>query len=126
MAAYEITVSASFPARHSVTLPDGANEPPHQHDWQAEAILRADRLDANGFVADFVAVQQALADVTAPLARADLNELLGPAASAERLAQHLAGQLQKRLGRKLHCLRVQEAPGCWAAFYPGGGAARPA
>ena len=120
MAAYEVSVSASFAARHSVTLPDGSAEPAHEHQWQVVAAFRAEKLDAGGFVMDFVVIQQALAELTAGLAGADLNELLGRAASAERLTEHLAADLGRRLGRQVHCLRVREAPGCWAAFYPGG------
>jgi len=118
MAVYEVSVTASFPARHGVALPDGAEEPPHEHQWQVVAVLRAEALDGSGFVVDFVAAQQALTSLAAGLAKANLNEVLGRAASAERLAEHLAGELAQRLGKGVYCLRVQEAPGCWAAFYP--------
>ncbi len=119
MAAYEVSVSASFRARHSVALPDGTMEPAHEHDWQVVAVFRAPGLNDDGFVVDFLAVREALAAVTGELAGADLNQALGAHASAERLAEHLAAGLAAAMQRELHCLRVREGPGCWAAFYPG-------
>ena len=124
MAAYEVTVSSSFVARHSVRAPGGEMEGPHEHDWQVTAAFRADALDENGFVVDFLVVQQALAGITDKLGGTDLNQAVPECpggVSAERLAEHVAQRLQCKVGREVYCLRVSEAPGCTAAYYPGGG-----
>lgn len=122
MGFYEVTVSARFVARHSVALPDGSAEVPHEHEWCVTAAFRADRLDENGFVIDFTAVQAVLAEIAGELEGKNLNDSPlcadGGAATAERLAEGLAGWLAQRSGRDVHCLRVTEAPGCDAAFYP--------
>ncbi len=123
MPIYEATVEVRFAARHSVRLPGGAMEQPHEHDWRATATFRAEGLGEDGFVIDFLAVEAALREIVAGLAGKDLNDLVGgPAggASAERVAEYLARALERRLGRQVHCVRVTEAPGCTAAFYPRG------
>ena len=126
MSTYEVSVQGSFRAKHSVRLPDGSYEPPHQHDWQATSTFRASRLDDTmGVVIDFLEVEASLKAVMAQLDGADLNELpvfSDGRPSAERVAEHVAKALSVRLGgdRRLYRLAVTEAPGCSAAFYPGG------
>jgi len=124
MATYEASVTASFAARHSVRMPDGNMEQPHQHDWQVTAAFRADRLDANGFVIDFLRAREALDEVASELAGADLNDITNcPAgASAERVAEYIARSLHCKVGREPYCVSVGESPGCAAAFYPGSAA----
>ncbi len=97
-------------------------ESPHEHNWVVTASFRADGLDTDGFVVDFVTVRAALAEITGELEGADLNDLLPPdfAATAECLAEYLAGRLTERLDRDVHCVRVTEEAGCEAAYYPAG------
>ena len=124
MATYEVTVSSSFAARHSGRAPGGEREGPHEHDWHVTAAFRTDALDENGFVVDFLVVQQALAGITDKLGGTDLNQAVPECpggVSAERLAEHVARRLQYKVGREVYCLRVSEAPGCAAAYYPRGG-----
>jgi len=120
---YEVSADAAFSATHSVRQPDGSMEAPHQHDWRVTVAFRSGALDADGFVMDFLALREALAKVTASLRESDLNAALGAAeggASAERLAESIARRLAEELGREPHCVRVVEAPGCTAAFFPAG------
>jgi 6-pyruvoyltetrahydropterin/6-carboxytetrahydropterin synthase len=119
MSTYEVSVSASFRARHAVATPDGTMEPPHEHDWRVEAVFRADQLDDDGFVVDFLAVREALDAALAPLGGGDLNAVLDAPASAERVAEFVAAAIGGRCAGP-YCVRVEEAPGCRAAFYPGG------
>ena len=123
MSIYEVSADAAFSATHSVRGPDGSMEVPHQHDWRVTAAYRAGALDADGFVMDFLALREALEKVTASLRQADLNTVLsaaGGGASAERLAESIARRLAEELGQEPHCVRVVEAPGCTAAFFPAG------
>jgi 6-pyruvoyl-tetrahydropterin synthase len=119
---YEVSADAAFRATHSVRRPDGSMESAHQHDWRVTAAFRSGALDADGFVMDFLALREALAKVTASLRQSDLNAALDAAdgASAERLAESIARRLAEELGREPHCVRVVEAPGCTAAFFPAG------
>ncbi len=121
MGTYEVSVSAAFAASHAVRTLSGEMEPPHDHDWRVTAMFRATELDADGFVIDFAAVQAALAALCRGFQGRRLNDVLdhgGEGVSAERLARVLADELAARLGRGIHCLRVSEAPGCAAAYYP--------
>jgi 6-pyruvoyl-tetrahydropterin synthase len=125
MSVYEASAEAGFRAGHAVRAPDGSMEAAHEHDWRVTATFRAGTLNANGFVVDFLAVRSALERATGELAGRDLNAAIGPpgtGASAERVAEHLAGRLAELLDRRPHCVRVVEAPGCTAAFYPEGSA----
>ena len=122
MAAYEVEVSAEFSATHAARLASGPLEEPHAHPWRVTAVYRAEALDKSGFVVDFLAVQGALASLAGELAGADLNQIvppIGQGASAERVAEYLARRLAAALGREAFCVRVSEAPGCRAAYYPG-------
>jgi len=119
MSTFEVSVSASFRARHAVATPSGPLEPPHEHDWRVEAVYRADALDADGFVVDFLAARDALDAALTPLTGADLNGALDAPASAERLAAFIAAALTRH-GLTPYRVAVEEAPGCRAAFYPAG------
>jgi len=124
MGLYEVSVDHAFNARHALRLPDGTWERPHSHLWRVTATFRARRLDdVMGVVIDFLDVQRALEKVDHNLQGADLNELpafQGASPSAERLAEHVARRLADRLGARcgLYRVRITEAPGCSAAFYP--------
>jgi len=121
MGVYEVIVSSRFSARHGVALPDGVMEEPHEHIWVITACFRADELDENGFVVDFTKIQKALNEIVSQLEGSNLNKLLtsySGGATAECLAEYLAGQLSQRIGRDVYFVRVSEAPGCSAAFYP--------
>jgi 6-pyruvoyl-tetrahydropterin synthase len=131
---YEITVDRSFTALHSLPLPTGEMEPKHDHHWHVTAGFRSNVLDeVMGVVIDFLAVDGALKAICHRLEGSDLNALPAFAdgkASAERVAQSLADTLRDSLaehvgdpdsGRPwLAFLRVTEAPGCAATFFPYG------
>ena len=126
MPIYEASVSRAFTASHSLRLPDGSAEPPHEHTWRMTATFRTDRLEpVMGVVIDFVAVEKALDLIVAQLDGTNLNALSAFAdgrCSAECVAEHLAGRLSSMIagGQMLHRFSVTEAPGCTAAYYPRG------
>lgn len=124
MSLYEITVDAEFKAMHSLPLPDGGSEMPHEHTWCVSVTFRSDKLaEPMGVVVDFLEVREALDAITARLRDKDLNkhEAMGNLApSAERVAESIAGLLAETLGNAatlLYKVEVTEAPGCRAAFY---------
>ena len=116
---YEVTVEASFVARHGIRLPDGTVEPSHEHDWRVTARFVGSQLDACGLLVDFDAVKAALVQVLAPLRGADLNRtpaLHGLNPTAENVAHVILEGLFERCGRdpRLFSVTVTEAPGCAA------------
>lgn len=121
---YEAGVTHSFKARHALRLVDGTNEDSHEHTWRMTACFRSEMLDEPmGVVIDFIEVKNVLKEIADKLEGTDLNALeafLKAGPSAERLAEFISGLLAKKLkhGNLLHCLRITEAPGCEAAFYP--------
>lgn len=125
MGTYEVSVDHAFSARHAVRLPDGSWEAPHCHLWQVTATFRSERLhEVMGVVVDFLDVQRALEKIDGKFQGADLNELSafdGMSPSAERVAEYIAARLAAHLGPAcgLYCVKITEAPGCGAAFYPG-------
>ncbi len=125
MSLYEITVDAGFTATHSLPLPDGGSEPPHEHAWGVSATFRSDRLaEPMGVVIDFIEVRNALEAVAGRFEGGDLNKheaLGGESPSAERVAECIAGllaQISPEAAKLLYRIEITEAPGCKAAFYP--------
>ena len=123
---YEATVERSFTATHAVALPEGSIEPPHLHQWNVTAAFRSERLDEPmGVVVDFLAADNALQQILGELDGRDLSDLpqfTNGRGSAERVAEWIARSLLSRLscGNLLYRVRVTEAPGCAASFYPTG------
>ena len=126
MSVYEATVERAFRAVHALRLPGGTAEAPHEHTWHVTAAYRSETLEEPmGVVIDFTAVAEALDAVVEACDGLDLNALpafSGAGPSAERVAEWLAGLLERRLpsGGRLYSITVSEAPGCRAAFYPAG------
>jgi 6-pyruvoyltetrahydropterin/6-carboxytetrahydropterin synthase len=123
IAIYEASVSRAFSASHSILLPDGQPETPHDHLWHVTATFRsADLQGPSAVVIDFVEVQRALDAMAGELEGTSLNAMpffADGRCSAERVAEYLCGDLARRLrGRQPWRLSVSEAPGCSAAFYP--------
>jgi 6-pyruvoyltetrahydropterin/6-carboxytetrahydropterin synthase len=127
---YEIAVEAEFCAAHALLI-GGVREPVHGHNWKVTVVVGGDRLDADGLLVDFHALQGLVTQVLAPFQNADLNaapafKALNP--SAEHVARHIAEGVGAGLERggsgthsapiKLVFVRVTEAPGCSVVYRP--------
>jgi 6-pyruvoyl-tetrahydropterin synthase len=122
---YEASVSRAFTASHSVLLPKGLPEEPHEHLWHVTATFRAEKLqEPMGVVIDFQEVEAALDRIVQRLEGTNLNALpffADGRCSAERVAEYLCGELARTIAPcKPWRVAVTEAPGCSAAFYPEG------
>ncbi|MGB0766627.1 MAG: 6-pyruvoyl trahydropterin synthase family protein [Phycisphaeraceae bacterium] len=126
---YEITVESVFAAAHAIRLPDGSLEPAHGHNWPVTLTVRADRLDDIETVCDFHLLQDLLDRALAPWQNNDLNrcEPFADAAgelkvnpTAERVARAISDKVFPSLPESctLVSVRVGEAPGCTASYYP--------
>jgi 6-pyruvoyltetrahydropterin/6-carboxytetrahydropterin synthase len=123
---FEISIQAEFSAAHALVIA-GQREPVHGHNWHVTAVVAGPKLDADGLLCDFHAVERALAEVIAPFRNADLNKVapftdVNP--SAEHVALHIAQALASRLtgvlppGAAIASVRVTEATGCAATYRP--------
>ncbi len=120
---FEVSVRDWFAAAHRLRLPDGTFEPLHGHNWQVEVTCAGAALDAMGVLVDFVALRAALRCVLGELHDTHLNELPAFAdrnPSAENVAVHIAERLGAEFphGQGLHCVQVEEEPGCVARYFP--------
>lgn len=119
---YELSVQRVFSAAHALLL-GGRREPLHGHDWRVTVVVAGTKLDRDGLLCDFHALQAALDSILAPFRNANLNEVepftrVNP--SAEQVARHIADRLAPALppGVRLARVHVTEAPGCEATYRP--------
>ena len=123
---FEVTVETEFCAAHALRGEAREIEPLHGHNFKVHVTVGGEKLDALGTLIDFRDLQRLLereldgwrnhnlnADVKE--FRAD-GENLCP--SAENIAFVLFRNLKSHLPSRvrLDCVRVSEAPGCWAAY----------
>ena len=126
---FEITVESEFCSAHAILIA-GKREPAHGHNWHVTLALAGDRLDADGLLLDFHALERTLADVLGPFRNADLNKTppfdrLNP--SAENVARHIADSVSRALSLsgpapnnpvRVAWVRLTEAPGCAVVYRP--------
>ncbi len=119
---FELTVERTFSAAHAIRIGHHM-EPVHGHNWTARATLAGDRLDANGLLVDFHAVERDLEAITALFHTHSLN-VISPFDSLNPTAEHVAREIGQGLaktlqrGVRLVALSVTEAPGCVATWQP--------
>lgn len=121
---YELEIRRRFSAAHAISM-RGVREPVHGHDWEVTLLVQGERLDGDGLLCDFHAVERELDAILRPLDSRHLNETppfdrINP--TAEHVARHVADAMVPRLpaGVRVASVRVTEAPGCAARFVPAG------
>jgi 6-pyruvoyltetrahydropterin/6-carboxytetrahydropterin synthase len=117
---YEIAVERAFWAAHAVTV-GGVREEPHRHNWQVRVAVGGERLDREGLLCDFHAIEAELERVIGALDDADLNRsraLGGRNPTAERVARHIADEIRLPAAVHLLSVSVTESPGCVATYRP--------
>ena len=119
---FELSVQRVFSAAHEIVM-RGEREPLHGHDWTLELTVTADRLDDDGLLCDFHAVQATVDEVIRPFQSRNLNQTppfdrVNP--TAELVARHIAEATAVRLPAGVRVVRVRltEAPGCAAHYHP--------
>src|SRR4249920_3426450 len=133
---YSIEVTTTFCAAHALRLPVGAGgaggtEPLHGHNFQVTVTVVCQKLDGMQVVADFHDIERLLEEILTPWNNQNLNLIepfrtrINP--SAERIAEHLGGQLNGRRGTlpgepvvsrglRVAMVRLTEAPNCVAVW----------
>ena len=119
---YELSIERVFCAAHAIVI-CGVREPMHGHNWHVTVRVAGARLNEDGLLVDFHAVEDALDTVLAPFRDGNLNETppfdeLNP--TAELVARHIADYVVDQLPDDvlLHSVSVTEAPGCVATYRP--------
>lgn len=126
---YRVRVRGEFCAAHAIRV-GGRREPMHGHNWRVTLVACGERLDEDGLLVDFHALQGALAQVLASLDNRDLNSIepfVGVNPTAEQVARHVFEAVEERCrdripnGVRIESVEVTESPGCSAVYAPAGG-----
>ena len=120
---WEISQETCVAAAHQLRFAPGEGERLHGHNWRIKATVRAERLDASGFVLDFNALAATLRALVEPYEHVFLNELapfddLNP--TAENIARVVADNLAAKVDDdrvKVLKVEVWENDSCAATFY---------
>jgi 6-pyruvoyltetrahydropterin/6-carboxytetrahydropterin synthase len=120
---WEISQETCVAAAHQLRFAPGEGERLHGHNWRIKATVRAERLDASGFVLDFNALAATLRALVEPYEHVFLNEIapfddLNP--TAENIARVVADNLAAKVDDdrvKVLKVEVWENDSCAATFY---------
>lgn len=124
---YLLRIERTFSAAHAITMA-GVREEVHGHNWKVEATVAGPKLDADGLLVDFHALERSLDGIVGRFHNRSLNAVApfdrtNP--TAELVAGFIAAELAAGLpaGVRVHSVSVGEAPGCTATYLgaaPGG------
>ncbi len=106
---YRVKKTLEISAAHSLSFKAaGASEPMHGHNWKITVYCRSEKLDEDGLVVDFMAIESFLLD---SLDHRNLNEVLPCNPSTENLARWICEHVDK-------CYRVdvEEYSGAEASY----------
>ncbi|MCE9619383.1 MAG: 6-carboxytetrahydropterin synthase [Planctomycetes bacterium] len=119
---FELRVRRIFPAAHAIVMA-GVREPMHGHNWEVTVAVCGGRLDGDGLLCDFHALERSLDETIRPFMNRSLNETapfdkINP--TAEHVARHIAKKMMTGLpgGVRVKEVRVTEAPQCEACYQP--------
>jgi len=97
---FEVSVEHTFAAGHALRNYRGKCENVHGHNYKVCVIVRGEKLDQTGMLADFVELKRLLRAISEPLDHVFLNDIepftqLNP--SAENIALYICERLQAGL-----------------------------
>ena len=127
---YRLCFQRDFTARHALTGGDwGLENEEHSHAYRVEWELRAQRLDAHGYLVDLVDVERRLDGALRRFSGAFLNalpEFADANPSLERFAKILWEKLSDSLPAGVQgAVRLWENESAWAGYEDGQDADRP-
>jgi 6-pyruvoyltetrahydropterin/6-carboxytetrahydropterin synthase len=118
---FTISVESRFKASHQLILPDGSQEPAHEHGWLVIVNVSRGKLNRVGVVMDFLQLKAVVNDILAELDNVPLGNVAyfrrnNP--SAENVAKYIYERLKPKLSKKLklQAVTVVEEPGYSAKF----------
>ena len=120
---WEISQETSVAAAHQLRFAPGEGERLHGHNWRIKAVVRAEALDARGFVLDFNDLGKTLRDLVEPYEHVFLNEI-APFDDVNPTAENIARVIADNLGAKVDDARVRvvrvevwENDSCCATYF---------
>ncbi len=118
---FTISIETQFRASHQLALPDGSNEPLHNHNWVVTAEVGSKKLDNMGFVMDFRRLKSAVDKIVSELDNNQLEKIdyfQRHNSSAENVAEYIYRRIEPGLPKNVRLLSVSiiEEPGCRAKF----------
>ena len=120
---FEVDIRREFSAAHCLRGYQGNCSHLHGHNWEVQAFVRAERLDAIGIAVDFRKLKQELENILAEFDHTNISELPCFAQSnptSELIAKVIFERLSASLndGRvKVHRVRVCESPSSGATYF---------
>ena len=113
---FHLKTISTFSAAHSVTLPSGAKEPVHGHNWRLEVSLASPALDCCGMVEDFEKIKKIVGEtVLEKLDHSCLNDLMD-LPTCENIAKWIFGELKKKID--LESVTLWESQDCGVTYSP--------
>ncbi len=97
---FEVSVEHTFAAGHALRNYKGKCENVHGHNYRVQVLVRGERLDKTGMLADFVELKRLLRAISEPLDHVFLNDMepfteINP--SAENLAVYIYEKMRDGL-----------------------------
>lgn len=105
---WEISQETQVAAAHQLRFAPGEGERLHGHNWRIKAVVRAEALDASGFVLDFNALGATLRALVEPYEHVFLNEI-APYDDVNPTAENIARVIADNLAAKVDDDRVAVA-----------------
>jgi 6-pyruvoyltetrahydropterin/6-carboxytetrahydropterin synthase len=120
---FELKIRTHFSAAHQLTMVSRKCENLHGHNWKVEVCVAGEALDDAGILIDFGVLKARVAEIINGLDHTFLNELeyFGSQPSSEKIAVHIATELQKALqGIPVRVSRVSawESDDACASYLP--------
>lgn len=116
---YRITKQFSFEASHQLDHlpPEHKCSRLHGHSYRVEVVLESAKLDENGFVRDYGALEPFKTFVDGKLDHRHLNDIMDGPTTAENLSRWLY-EYAHGLWPEVVAVRVSETPKTWAEYRP--------
>jgi 6-pyruvoyltetrahydropterin/6-carboxytetrahydropterin synthase len=109
---FEVSVEHTFAAGHALRNYRGKCENVHGHNYKVQVLVRGERLDEIGMLADFTVLKKLLRDISEPLDHVFINDVepfreLNP--TAENLALYICEKMQEglKLGNPVEVAEVK-------------------
>ncbi|MFN0072707.1 MAG: 6-pyruvoyl trahydropterin synthase family protein [Chloroflexota bacterium] len=119
---YEVGLSVSFHASHSLRGYFGPAQQVHEHDYRVDVVAIGPTLNDDGVLLDIVLIESAIRDITEQWngrCLDDLPELMDVNTTVEALSAYLHKHLRTQFpeaGPTSLEVRVWESPTAWGAY----------
>ena len=100
---FEVSIEHTFAAGHALRNYKGKCENVHGHNYRVQVMVRGEKLDQTGMLADFVELKRLLRAISEPLDHVFLNDIepfteVNP--SAENIAVYICEKMQQGIAQE--------------------------